>query len=81
MLAQSSPVLDAIVISNMKEGIEGCMEIKEFSQSTVHKMLQFIYDEKTKVDGDLKMVEELIQAADMYQIQKLKVVTLSHQSD
>lgn len=59
--------------ANFTENQTNSMNIPDFDASVIKKLLQFLYDNATKLDQNMDEVEELLNAAEKYQIEKLKV--------
>jgi hypothetical protein len=47
--------------------------IDDFKANVVQKMLEFIYDDKSDLGKDTAFIEELVKAAQKYEVEKLKV--------
>jgi len=70
ILASRSQVFKKMFESNMNEQVTGSVEIKEIDHKVFEDVLKYIYSgEAPKIDDHL---EELLAAADLYQLEKLK---------
>jgi len=70
-LASRSPVFSAMFNANMKEKIENEVQIDDIKPDVLAEMLHFIYTWKCK-SLDVDLAEDLLIAADKYQIDSLK---------
>ena len=72
ILACGSPVFEAMIMSNMKEGNESELNIDDFDEDTIESLLRYIYfDKVASLD---KQAESLLAAADKYDLAGLKAV-------
>jgi hypothetical protein len=62
-----------MLASNLSEAKKNCIEITDFSPAIVEQLLQFIYNSEIPLEEDAEQAEELVAAADKYEINKLKV--------
>jgi hypothetical protein len=60
-------------MSEMIETRQNCMEITDFSSATIRRLLQFLYNNEVSLDDSVEEIQKLIEAAEKYQIDKLKV--------
>ena len=72
MLASRSPVFMAMFEINLKEVKEGKVDIVGLKAVTVEHMLQYMYS--GNVSEDISDMEDLLVAADRYQMDKLKSI-------
>ena len=75
ILSARSPVLKRMLESDMAEKKRKVIEIKEINYDIVREMLKYIYTGKCKVNDanvDPKIVKQLFEAANMYQLDSLK---------
>jgi len=71
ILSSRSPVFEAMLGTKMIEQERGSIEIEDFSKDVVEKMLVYIYGGVVpKIDKDAK---ELLNIAEKYQLQQLKI--------
>jgi len=71
ILSSRSPVFEAMLKTNMMEQETGSIEIEDFSKDVVEKMLVYIYGGVVpNIDKDAK---ELLNIAEKYQLQQLKI--------
>ncbi|GBO16393.1 Speckle-type POZ protein [Araneus ventricosus] len=77
ILGARSPVFKSMFSSDMKEKINGCVDIEDLNDNTVLRLLRYIYSAEVE---ELEWVSatELYEAADKYQILSLKDVCSSH---
>lgn len=75
-LAIGSPVFKRLLCHNLVETEKGCIEIKDLSVQVVEKMLQFIYNPNVQLNNDPELAENVIKAADKYEIEKLRVTNI-----
>jgi hypothetical protein len=47
--------------------------IEDLKANVVQKMLEFIYDNNIDLGKDMAFIEELVKAAQKYEVEKLKV--------
>jgi len=72
LLAARSPVFNAMFEHEMEERNSGRVEIKDIDHEVLREMLRFIYTGKApNLD---KMAADLLAAADMYALERLKVM-------
>lgn len=70
ILTSRSPVFKGMFNAKMKEQDTGVVTISELSYECVAALLEFIYTNDCSIDLD--MIEELLHAADMYDVSGLK---------
>ncbi|GFY41895.1 hypothetical protein TNIN_53431 [Trichonephila inaurata madagascariensis] len=71
ILSARSPVFCAMFTTDMKEKIEGCVDVPDLEDDTVHRMLQYVYS--NNLEGlHWESAMKLYAAADKYQIVTLK---------
>jgi len=76
ILAERSSVFEAMFTHGMKEAMESSVTIKDMDADTCQQMLQFIYSNKVE---DLESnAENLLVAADKYDLKELKVLCEDH---
>ncbi|GBN80281.1 TD and POZ domain-containing protein 4 [Araneus ventricosus] len=77
ILGARSPVFKSMFSNDMKEKINGCVDIEDLNDDTVLRLLRYIYSAEVE---ELEWVSaiELYVAADKYQILSLKDVCSSH---
>jgi speckle-type POZ protein len=75
ILAARSPVFAAMFQHDMQENKANEVEITDISSTVFKKLLQFIYTGQCKLED---MAEELLFAADKYQIEGLKQMCENH---
>ncbi|GBO08051.1 Speckle-type POZ protein-like A [Araneus ventricosus] len=77
ILGARSPVFKCMFSSDMKEKINGCVDIEDLNDNTVLRLLRYIYSAEV---GELEWASatQLYEAADKYQILSLKDVCSSH---
>jgi hypothetical protein len=71
ILSARSPVFRRMIASEMEEGRRGEATIKDVAAETFEKVLQFIYGDEVEDLGSQDQVEQLLYAADKYEIQEL----------
>ncbi|CAN6299402.1 unnamed protein product [Urochloa humidicola] len=82
VLAARSPVFDALLFGPMKEGTatESCIRIDDMLPQVFRSLLHFIYtDSLPETEGQDKegaatMAQHLLEAADRYDLQRLKLI-------
>ncbi|CAN6293538.1 unnamed protein product [Urochloa humidicola] len=82
VLAARSPVFDALLFGPMKEGTttESCIRIDDILPQVFRSLLHFIYtDSLPEAEGqdkesDATMAQHLLEAADRYDLQRLKLI-------
>ena len=79
ILSARSTVFRAMFYTNMVEANHKKVEIKELEPSTVQAMLQYIYTGKT--DFSFTKPEDLLAAANMYDLQNLRSQCENHLND
>lgn len=72
ILAARSPVFLAMLESNMKEGQENVIEIGEVEHDVMAELMRFIYT--GKVENMDELAADLLAAADMYQLDQLRLM-------
>jgi speckle-type POZ protein len=76
ILAARSPVFYGMVTSEMKEAKEGVAEVPDFDSKIMKEVLRFIYC--NEVENLEEIADELIVAADKYQIEQLKSLCIEN---
>lgn len=81
VLAARSPVFDALLFGPMKEGsaTEKCIRIDDMAPEVFQTLLHFIYTDSLpemveQDDGGAAMAQHLLEAADRYGLQRLKLI-------
>lgn len=85
ILAAFSPVFNAIFSNDLEESKSGRVELTDVSAEVVEEMLNFMYtgksvlEQQTYYDGENRGIDQnlaigLLQVADKYQLDKLKVI-------
>jgi len=76
ILAARSPVFDAMLRSNMKEGLAGKIIIEDLDPRAVRDMIGYLYtgDVKQETLDDDDMCANLLQAADRYKVSGLVTI-------
>ncbi|OXU20217.1 hypothetical protein TSAR_013059 [Trichomalopsis sarcophagae] len=72
ILAARSPVFLAMLESNMKEGQDSVIEVGDIEPDVMAELLRFIYT--GKVENMDELVADLLAAADMYQLDHLRIM-------
>lgn len=72
ILATRCRVFHAMLTGEMKERNSSSVHLREISFSSLKKLVEFIYTDSVDVDGD--SVLELFQAADKYDLPRLKLL-------
>jgi len=70
VLSVRSPVFFAMLSNEMKEAKENAAKIPNIDGATLKELLRYIYC--NRVEDFPEVVEELVQAAEQYQLEKLK---------
>ncbi|GBN25831.1 Speckle-type POZ protein [Araneus ventricosus] len=71
ILSARSPVFNRMFSTDMMENNNGCVEITDFEDDTVHRMLLYMYTDSLK-DLELEGADELYKIAEKYDIPSLK---------
>lgn len=73
MLARS-PVFRAMFINEMKEKLNGEVDVKNFNHAVIQELINFIYTDKVQ---DLESIAgDLLLAADFYDLPELKEICI-----
>ncbi|GFU84709.1 hypothetical protein TNCV_2126501 [Trichonephila clavipes] len=80
ILSARSTVFHAMFTTDMKEKIQGCVDILDLEDDMVRRMLLFLYTGTLK-DLHWESALKLYSAADKYQIVALKEYALAHEED
>ncbi|XP_057322669.1 kelch-like protein 7 isoform X2 [Microplitis mediator] len=72
ILSAHSPVLHAMLTTDMKEGRENRIEIKNFTADIIAEMLEYFYSGESEASRDVGAALRILEVADMYQVQNLK---------
>jgi hypothetical protein len=75
ILSARSPVFRGMIASEMEETRRGEATIEDVEAETVKKVLEFIYSDAVEELGTQGQVEQLLYAADKYEIQDLVRIT------
>ena len=77
VVAANSPVLAAMLQSNMVEASSGTIEISDMKPSVLQAILEWIYKNRIEtkdLKDDFDFAEDLIAAAEMYDLSRLKQI-------
>ncbi|KAF8771295.1 TD and POZ domain-containing protein 5 [Argiope bruennichi] len=80
VLSASSSVFKAMFSNDMKEKFSSCVDINDFSDDTINRMLLFIYNTRVE-DLTWETASQLYVAADKYAILGLKNICSSYLKD
>ncbi|GBN36438.1 TD and POZ domain-containing protein 5 [Araneus ventricosus] len=71
VLCAKSPVFAAMLTTNMRENLTGCIQVEDLEDSTIDQFLLFLYTDILE-DLQWESAMKLYYAADKYQVQRLK---------
>uniref|UniRef100_A0A914Q665 BTB domain-containing protein n=1 Tax=Panagrolaimus davidi TaxID=227884 RepID=A0A914Q665_9BILA len=74
VFASRSPVFDRMLETEMKEKAENKLEIIDFNTEIVRIAVEYFYDRKTYKNLNVDQLIDLLQFAEKYDIQDLKVI-------
>ena len=75
----NSPVLKAMMLTEMQESVENVLEVKDINGTAMNKILLFMYTQKVDdISGDL---HGILYGAEKYQIENLKALCIGHMFD
>lgn len=79
ILSVNSPILKAMMLTDMQESIENKLEVKDIDGSVMDQILLFMYTQKISNISD--NIEGLLYGAEKYQLENLKAACVSHMLD
>jgi len=79
ILSVNSPVLKAMMLTDMQESIEKKLDVKDIDGPVIEKILMFMYTQK--IDNINEHLEGLLYGAEKYQLENLKAVCIRHMLD
>jgi len=79
ILSVNSPVLKAMMLTDMQESIENKLDVKDIDGSAMDQILLFMYTQKINNIAD--NIEGLFYGAEKYQLENLKAACVCHMLD
>lgn len=80
VLAARSSVFRATIESQMQDGEDGEMKIKNFDPEIVGEMLHYIYTDEIRMGLTLQQLEKIVMIADYFLLEKLKLLCMKEVS-